>query len=194
MNKLADADIIVQVIAGNKMLFTHLVDRYKAMAFTLAFRILGNREDAEETVQDAFVKVYEHLAEFRQKSKFSTWLYRIVYNTSITHSRKRKAAMQEMDSQTCLHEDTSRPDSLIYGFTEEEAGEFVRKILAFLSGEERTIITLYYLNESGIDEIHEITGLSKTNIKVKLFRARKKLQEYIGQVSDTVSLCSINVQ
>jgi len=194
MTKLADAEIIVQVIAGNKMLFAHLVDRYKTMAFTLAFRILGNREDAEETVQDAFVKAYEHLAEFRRQSKFSTWLYRIVYNTSITRGRKKKPAMMEVDRRTLLHEDTSQADSLLYGFTEEEAGDFIRKILALLPDEDRTIITLHYLNESGIDEIHEITGLSKANIKVKLFRARKKLQEYVDQISDSVALYSINVQ
>lgn len=174
------------------MLFAHLVDRYKAMAFTLAIRILGNREDAEETVQDAFVKVYEHLAEFRQKSKFSTWLYRIVYNTAVSRNRKKKPVLQEMDGRAFLHEDTSLSDGLLYGFTEDEAKDFVRKILDFLSAEERTIITLYYLNESGIDEIHEITGLSKANIKVKLFRARKKLQCYVDQVSEDVTLYSIN--
>ena len=156
MNKLADAEIIVQVLAGNKMLFAHLVDRYKAMAFTLAFRILGNREDAEETVQDAFVKAYEHLAEFRRQSKFSTWLYRIVYNTSITRGRKKKPATQEMDNQALLHEDTSQADSLLYGFTEEEAGDFIRRILALLPEEDRTIITLHYLNINVRCKIYEI--------------------------------------
>ena len=64
-----------------------LVDRYKDLAFTIAFRILGKREDAEEVVQDAFVKAFQNLSSFRQKAKFSTWLYRIVYNTAISKKR-----------------------------------------------------------------------------------------------------------
>jgi RNA polymerase sigma factor (sigma-70 family) len=193
MNKLADAHIIDQVRAGNKMAFAQLVDRYNAMAFTLAFRIVGNREDAEEIVQDGFVKVYEHLNEFRQNSKFSTWLYRIIYNTAVTHTRKKKPVMQVIDNQSFIYEDAGRADDTLYGFTEAEAGQFVRKVLALLPEEDRTIVTLYYLNESGIDEIHEITGLSKTNIKVRLFRARKKLQGYMRQVTDVVALYSVNI-
>ena len=192
MNKPADAYLIDQIIAGHKSLFAQLIDRYSAMAFTLAFRILDNREDAEEVVQDAFVKAYEHLGDFRQKSKFSTWLYRIVYNTAITSTRNRKPFLQEIDGQSYQVPDTGSSDGLVYGFTTDEAGELVRKMLALLPEEDRIIITLYYLNESGIEEIHAITGLSKANIKVRLFRARKKMQECTSRVSDTMSLCPIN--
>jgi RNA polymerase sigma factor (sigma-70 family) len=194
MNKPADTYIIDQVIAGNKSFFAQLIDRYNGMAFTLAYRILCNREDAEEVVQDAFVKAYEHLGDFRQKSKFSTWLYRIVYNTAITRTRNKKPVMQEIGNLTYMMEDTGASDGLLFGFTEEEAREFVRRMLALLPEEDRIIITLYYLNESGIDEIHAITGLSKANIKVKLFRARKKIQEYIARVPDEIPLCSLNIQ
>lgn len=194
MNQPADAYIINQVIAGNKSLFAQLVDRYSAMAFTIAYRILVNREDAEEAVQDAFVKVYEHLGEFRQKSKFSTWLYRIVYNTAISHTRNRKSFLQEMDTLAFQLPDTSSCDGLVYGFTPDEAGELVGKMMAFLPEEDRIIVTLYYLNESNIEEIHTITGISKANIKVRLFRARKKIQQCMTRVSDSVSLYSINTQ
>lgn len=194
MNNPADAYIIEQVVAGNKSLFAQLIDRYSAMAFTIACRILVNREDAEEAVQDAFVKVYEHLGNFRQKSKFSTWLYRIVYNTAVSHARNRKPFLQDLDGIAFQMPDTSSSDSLVYGFTPDEASELVGKMMALLPEEDRVIVTLYYLNESGIDEIHAITGLSKANIKVRLFRARKKIQECMARVPDTVSLCSINTQ
>jgi len=194
MNKPADAYLINQIIAGHKSLFAQLIDRYSAMAFTLAYRILDNREDAEEVVQDAFVKAYEHLGDFRQKSKFSTWLYRIVYNTAITRTRNRKPILQEIDGQAHQVADTCPSDGLVYGFTTDEASELVKKMLALLPEEDRIIITLYYLNESGIEEIHAITGLSKANIKVRLFRARKKIQECMGRFSDAVSLCTINMQ
>jgi len=194
MNNPADAYIIEQVVAGNKSLFAQLIDRYSAMAFTIACRILVNREDAEEAVQDAFVKVYEHLGNFRQKSKFSTWLYRIVYNTAVSHARNRKPFLQDLDVMAFQMPDTSSSDGLVYGFTTDEASELVGKMMALLPEEDRVIVTLYYLNESGIDEIHAITGLSKANIKVRLFRARKKIQECMARVPDTVSLCSINTQ
>lgn len=194
MNEPADSYIINQVMTGKKSMFAHLVERYNAMAFTLAYRILDNPEDAEEVVQDAFVKAYEHLGDFRQKSKFSTWLYRIVFNTAITRTRNRKPLLQEIDDRAFQMPDTGPSDNLLYGFTPDESGELVRKMLAMLPEEDRTILTLFYLNESGIDEIHAITGLSKANIKVKLFRARKKLQGCIARVSDAVSLCSINIQ
>jgi len=194
MNKPADATIIDQVMAGHKSLFAQLIDRYNAMAFTLAYRILDNREDAEEVVQDAFVKAYEHLGDFRQKSKFSTWLYRIVYNTAISHARIRRPSLQKMDDRAFQVPDNGPSDDIVYGFTQDEAGDLVRKMLKILPEEDRTILTLYYLNESGIDEIHTITGLSKANIKVKLFRARKKIQECIARFSDAVPLCSLTIQ
>jgi RNA polymerase sigma factor (sigma-70 family) len=193
MNEPADSYIIDQVITGKKSMFARLVERYNAMAFTLAYRILYNREDAEEVVQDAFLKAYEHLGDFRKKSKFSTWLYRIVYNTAVTRSRNRKLSVQEINNPVFQVPDTSPSDDLVYGFTPDESSELVRKMLVMLPEEDRTILTLFYLNESGIDEIHAITGLSKANIKVKLFRARKKLQDYLARVSDTISLCSINI-
>jgi RNA polymerase sigma factor (sigma-70 family) len=194
MDHLSDATIIDQVMAGNQRLFARLIDRYNAMAYTLAYRILDNREDAEEVVQDSFVKAYEHLGNFRQKSKFSTWLYRIVYNTAITRTRNRRPGIQEIDGVVFQVPDTQWSDELVFGYTPEEAGELVRKMLAFLPEEDRVIITLYYLNESGIDEIHTITGLSKTNIKVRLFRARKKLQDCIARISDEVSIYTLNTQ
>lgn len=194
MNKPADATIIDQVIAGQKSLFAQLIDRYNAMAFTLAYRILDNREDAEEVVQDAFVKAYEHLGDFRQKSKFSTWLYRIVYNTAISHARIRRPYLQEIDNRAFQVPDIDASDDTVYGFTRDEAGELVRNMLKILPEEDRIILTLYYLNESGIDEIHAITGLSKSNIKVKLFRARRKIQDCINRGSDTVPLYSLTTQ
>jgi RNA polymerase sigma-70 factor (ECF subfamily) len=188
MNDISDKVLIDLILAGQKMLFTRLVERYSAMAFTLAYRIIGNREDAEEVVQDAFVRIYEHLGEFRRKSKFSTWLYRIVYNAAISHTRKDKPVMEEIDNRIYSGIEDPGSGKSLFGLTEEEAVDFIRRAMAILSEEERTILTLYYLNESGIDEIHQITGLSKANIKVKLFRARKKLQSSARHISSTTEL------
>src|SRR4030067_1663958 len=84
-----DREIVQHVLEGNVRAFGLLVDRHKAKAMTLAMRILKNREDAEEALQDAFVRVHRALSSFEWKSSFSTWLYRIVYNTCATAAGKR---------------------------------------------------------------------------------------------------------
>lgn len=195
MNQFSDTYIIEKVLNGEKQLFAHLVNRYSAMAYTLAYRILENKHDAEEVVQDAFVKAFENLASFRRKSNFSTWLYRIVYNTAVSGIRSRRPEEMSIDNKMMQIEDDSIYGNLLYGYTEEEASDLVRKALAMLPEDERIIVTLYYLNESKIDEIHQITGLSKSNVKIKLFRARKKLLHFFkkcAEISHTVY--TINMQ
>ena len=80
---------IKSILAGDTKSFSCFVAKYQQMAFTIAFRILENREEAEEVVQDAFVKMYRALPSFQFGSKFSTWFYKIVYNTAITAQRKQ---------------------------------------------------------------------------------------------------------
>lgn len=177
MNHRDDTQLINCILQGDISGYTVLVDRYKDLAFTIAFRVLGNREDAEEVAQDAFVKAYQNLAGFRQQSKFSTWLFRIIYNTAISRKRLRKPFFQLTADLPGLPVNlstwaTDEPE-------DEERGTMLEKALMKLSEPERTIVTLYYINESSVEEIHSITGLSKANVKVKLFRARKKLQELV---------------
>ena len=83
---------IASVLAGDMQSFAGLVAKYEKMAYTIAFRIMGNREDAEEVAQDAFLKMYRALPQFKFESKFSSWFYRIVYRTALTALRwwKRK--------------------------------------------------------------------------------------------------------
>lgn len=195
MNNLSDSYIIERVLSGDKHLFAHLVNRYSAMAYTIAMRILENKNDAEEVVQDAFVKAFEHLASFKRKSNFSTWLYRIVYNAAISKLRSRKSEAVSIDNKAMQIEDDNSIENLFYGYTGEEATQLVRKALAMLPEDERTIVTLYYLNESRINEIHKITGLSKSNIKIKLFRARKKLMLFFKKYAEiNYTVYSINTQ
>ena len=81
---------IDQVLGGNINAFTYIVDRHKDKAYNLAFRICCNHEEAEEIAQDSFLKAYRALGSFKRKSSFSTWLYRIVYNTAISYVRVKK--------------------------------------------------------------------------------------------------------
>jgi len=177
-----DTRIIDSIMAGNTEDYAVLVNRYKSLVFTIAFRILNNREDAQEASQDTFVKAYRSLAGFRKDSGFSTWLYRIAYNTAVSKKRLKKPAFQNIDDIPSAKEYTDTPKYDFDAIAERE--HILEKALQRIPEDERVLITLFYINESDVDEIHTITGLSKSNVKVKLFRARKKLQELISNMSE----------
>ena len=182
MDHRNDTYYIEQVLEGKINAFSFLVDRHKDKAYNLAFRICGNREEAEEIAQDAFIKAYRSLRNFRNKSSFSTWLFRIVYNTSISLVRSRKKgvlAIEEFPADAV--------DFLGFSRNEEEAAEDYRNslinfALQKISEDERGLITLYYYDDLDTEEISEITGINKSGIKVKLFRARKKMADIISKV------------
>ena len=186
MKQDSDIDVINRVLGGDVSGYAVLVDRYKNMAFTIAYRIIGQREDAEEIVQDAFLKAYKNLSRFRRKASFSTWLYRIAYNTAISKKRLKKipqASLDDVPQSTYAGDEGTMADRYS---DEAEKERILEKALGCLNETEKTLVTLYYLNESNIDEIHQITGLSKSNVKVRLFRARKKLQTFMSDTAHAV--------
>ena len=168
---------IDKVLAGESEAFGFLVDAYKNMAFTLALKLVKNREDAEELSQDSFIKAYQKLDTFKGDSKFSTWLYSIVYRNSISFLRKKKLDYTDLDHVSFKIAEDSQVSDPINILKYEEQKKYVQKALDRLPEIDAFLITLYYLNESSVEEIEEITGLSNSNVKTKLFRARKKLQE-----------------
>ena len=177
-----DIFYIEQVLEGNINAFSHLVDLHKDKAFNLALRIAGNREEAEEIAQDAFLKAYRSLGKFKRHSSFSTWLYRIVYNTSISLVRTRKKGILSVDEFPA-----DVIDFLSYSSNEHEAeNEYRNSLVNFalqkISEDERALVSLYYYDDLKIEEISDITGISRQNIKVKLFRARQKMMEIIENV------------
>jgi RNA polymerase sigma-70 factor (ECF subfamily) len=182
MDYRKDTYYIEQVLEGKINAFSYLVDRHKDKAYNLAFRICGNREEAEEIAQDAFIKAYRSLRNFRNKSSFSTWLFRIVYNTSISLVRSRKKgvlAIEEFPADAV--------DFLGINRNEEEAAEDYRNslinfALQKISEDDRGLITLFYYDDLDTEEISKITGINKSGIKVKLFRARKKMADIIAKV------------
>lgn len=179
MDYRGDIFYIGQVLDGKVNAFSHIVDRHKDHVFNLAVKICGNREDAEEVAQDSFLKAFRSLGSFKMKSSFATWLYRIVYNSSISHIRSKKKGILSIDDFPADASD------FLSSFTdEEEALEQYRKSLVDfalqkLSGDERAIITLYYYEEMDTEKIAEVIGISRQNVKVRLFRARQKMSEII---------------
>jgi RNA polymerase sigma-70 factor (ECF subfamily) len=189
MDPKGDIYYISQVLEGKVNTFSYLVDRHKDKAFNLAFRICGNREEAEEIAQDAFLKAYRSLKNFKMKSSFATWLYRIVYNTAISLVRSRKKGLLSIEEFPA-----EAVDFLGFNKTEDEAADDYRNSLVNfalqkISEEERGLLTLYYYNDLNTEEISKITGINKSNIKVRLFRARQKMAGIIRKVETKNIFC-----
>jgi len=179
MEYKGDRYYLERILNGNRDSYAIIVDRYKDNVFSLAHKVCGSFEDAEEIAQDVFVKAFRSLPKFRFDSSFSTWLYRITYNTAISYTRKR--------NRTILHLEDFPADSVDFirdSASEEIAeAEYRRTLLNFairkLQPEDRALVSMYYFQEMELDEIESATGIGKSNIKVKLFRARKRMEETI---------------
>lgn len=179
MSYKGDIFYIEQVLCGKTEAYSFIIDRHKDRAFNLAFRISGNREEAEEILQDSFLKAFNSLKGFRMKSSFGTWFYRIVYNTAISRVRLKKNSPLSLEEFPADY-----IDFMTTGGTEEETeSEYRESLLNFalkkISEEERGLITLHYYEDLDIQEISGITGISKSNIKVRLYRARQKMIQII---------------
>ncbi len=175
MSYPGDEHIITQVLSGQTQAYAMLINKHKNLAFSIALRVVRNSEDAEEIVQDAFLKAFKSLGSFKQTSTFKTWLYRIVYNTAISKTRKKRTEYSALDDELI---DNYTEDDIIENLSEmngDEKNYLITKILKHLSEQEYVIINLFYLEGLPIEDIVEVTGLSKSNVKVKLHRIRKKI-------------------
>ena len=170
-----DIFYLQQIISGNARAYAFLVEKHKDMVFSIALKILHSREDAEEVAQDAFVKAYQSLPGFKNEAKFSTWLYRIVYNSAISKVRKKKLELAPLDDMTINNYSEDSIDSNFFLVDEPDQFEFLQKALQMLPEDENVIVSLFYQNENSIEDISAITGLTVANVKVKLHRIRKKL-------------------
>jgi RNA polymerase sigma-70 factor (ECF subfamily) len=170
-----DIFYLQQIISGNARAYAFLVEKHKDMVFSIALKILHSREDAEEVAQDAFVKAYQSLSGFKNEAKFSTWLYRIVYNSAISKVRKKKLELSPLDDMTINNYSEDSVDSNFFLVDEPDQFELLQKALKSLPEDENVIVSLFYQNDNSIEDISAITGLTVANVKVKLHRIRKKL-------------------
>lgn len=165
-----------KAIRGDKAGLEYLVSAYKNLAYTIAIRIVLNREDAEEVVQDAFMKAFASLSKFKKASKFSTWLYRIVYNTALTSKASKRISAVDLNGRF-VNEQYISVENQQWDLTRDtERKKYVEIALARLSEEERLIITLHYIGELSISEICEIVNMKKSAIKMRLLRGRDQLE------------------
>lgn len=177
-----EKQLIDRVIGGDTSAFGYFVDQYQDLAVTIAFRLCRNRQDAEDIVQNAFVKAFHNLHTFRATSKFSTWFYRIVYNTAITEVRSRKMTYDVDNMQLAETSDTFVDWDAIQTIERKERESMLESAMQKMPPDESLLLSLYYLEENSVKEIADIVGLTDSNIKVKLHRARKRLAALLEPV------------
>lgn len=165
-----------KAIRGERAGLEYLVNAYKEMAYTIAVRIVSNAEDAEEVVQDSFLKAFKHLDRFKRASKFSTWLYRIIYNTALTKIGARKHIPEEMDDDDDYVEYVSNEGSGIERLADADRKRFLSIAMQRLKQEDQLIISLHYIADKSIAEITEILDMKSSAIKMRLLRSREKLE------------------
>lgn len=160
--------------------FRQLVEKYKNVSLSLACSILKDENKAEDVLQDVFVKVYEKIDTFNFNAAFSTWLYRIVVNTSYNQLKKHKkhTNLSQIDSKP----EKSSGNLALIAFKEEEQKKYIQMALKRLRADEALILRLFYLCDLKIKEIEAITGFKSSKIKVDLHRGRINLNHELKNI------------
>jgi RNA polymerase sigma-70 factor (ECF subfamily) len=188
MKDLSDLEIIESVKNGNHSDYSLLIDRYKNKAFSMLSRMLKNEMDAEEVLQDSFLRGFNGLKNFKNEAKFSTWFYRIAYNTALTRlsakKRKIESEMISIDDQLELRSDYDFENT-----DKSDLNKFVNDTIEMLPPKYSTVINLYYMEGMSCEEISEVMNITVSNVKVVLHRSRNALKDllisrdYIKEIS-----------
>ncbi|QJD94901.1 sigma-70 family RNA polymerase sigma factor [Mucilaginibacter robiniae] len=177
-SKLSDIELITETLSGNQSAYADLVKRHQRFVFTLAMRFAKSREDAEEIAQDSFIKAYRSLQNFQGQSKFSTWLYSIVYTTAMTFLRKKKLDTSSIDDENNFIQLENQSGGFDNNSAENKSRSYyLNQAIEQLSADDALLITLFYKGEQSLEEIAATLGIEPNNVKVKLFRARQRLKE-----------------
>lgn len=177
-----DETYIRNVLNGDTNAFRFLIKSYKDIAFSLTMSVVKNEFLAEEVLQTAFVIAFTKLSTFKGKSKFSTWLYRIVVNEAFKVLKKQKNENMRFGDQTEIR--TPEIDSFSSVFDLDEQRFFINEALKMIVPKESLVLRLFYLEENSIEEIVEITGWTSSHIKVLLHRARINMKAHLSQTFD----------
>ncbi len=175
----SDEEVIGRVLDGDTEAFAHLVRRHRQRVFRLGLSFFRDEDEAADFCQDVFVKAYTALASFKGRSRFSTWLLRIAYNTAI-NSKKRKRDVAGLDPEAELVGSPGTDESHL----REETARAVRAAMAELPPKQALCIELYFYYDLKYAEISEVTGFPVNTIKSHVFRAKRILRDRLGGVQE----------
>ena len=182
-SKLSDIELIERTLTGDQAAYADLIKRHQRFVFTLAMRFAKTREDAEEIAQDCFIKAYRSLGSFQQNSKFSTWLYSIVYTTAMTFLRKKRLDTDSIDDENTYVQLENQSSGYDTNNAENKSRSYYLNLaITQLLPDDATIITLFYKGEQSLEEIGATMGMEPNTVKVKLFRARQRLKDKLERL------------
>lgn len=169
----------------NREYYASIIDQYKDLAYSIAYKITKNVEDSEEIVQDSFVKAFQNLNKFRNDSQFSTWFYRIVYNTAISATRKPRIKTTWIDNQLINTAESVNLIEITRNLNDSDRDRIIKYAMDKLNELDYTILTLFYHENKSLREIGKIVDKDRNYLKVLLQRARRKL---LNELNDSVLL------
>ena len=180
-----DEALVAAARLGNHAAFAELWTRHSNAAFKMAYRIVGNRDDAEDVIQDAWMKAYVHLRTFGGRSKFSTWLIRITINSALMTLRRKRVhpetSMEVEDGESRQNCEIVDPTEDVEDFYARcERAESLRRAICRLRPTLRNVIEIHQLNDRSVKEIAELAGISVAATKSRLLRARTILRRALG--------------
>ena len=185
-----DRAVVERILGGDKKAYAELVDRHKDKAMTLALKMLKDRQDAEEALQDAFVRVFNALPRFEWKSSFSTWFYRIVYNVCASElgksTKPHEVSIQEDDEDAQIVELASTDTPPDIALESSELSGIILEEIEKLPDTYGPTFTLFYVQDLSYDEIVEVTGQPLGTVKARLFRARTLLRDAVVKRIGTI--------
>lgn len=165
-----ESQLIARILDGHAEDFGYFLERYSQEAFAIVVRLVPQQEDAEELVQDAFVRAFNRLETFEGRSSFSTWICRIAYTTAVSWLRKRRMKYLSIDDQPELS-DTEVDEA----FDDESRIKDLRRAISLLKPDEQTLVTLYYYDSRPLNDIAYILDVEPNTLATRLHRIRRKL-------------------
>lgn len=159
--------------------YTELLNRYEGLVYHTCCRMLGNVQEAEETCQDVFLRLYQKIGQFEGRSQFKTWLFRVVHNFCLTRRRNlaiRRKRREEIEAEAARGEIERMQDTESASEIRGDLSESVREAIARLKPEDQEVLMLRFLSEMGIDEIAGMLGMGLSATKMRLYRAMERFK------------------
>ncbi len=188
-----EASVVALAREGDRAAFAELVDMYKGKLFHLAFRMLGNSQEAEDIVQETFLRVYEHFGRYDNQHKFSTWIYRIATNLCIDRLRRRKAVYSldaelsdgdNLDGYSMLQANDPTPEQHLV-LTERQ--QIIANAMAALPAKYKSAMALKYYQDLSLQEISDILQIPVSTVKTRIHRGRDYLRKRLERHKDLLS-------
>ncbi len=178
MKGVSDQEVIESVKKGNHSDYAILIDRYKNKAISMLNRMLKNNMEAEEVLQDCFLKAFNGLNSFKGEAKFSTWFYKIVYNSALSRISVKKRKTEMEMSSVDDHFNISAEDNINF-FEQRDLSILLKELIGKLPANYASVISMFYLENFSCEEISEVMNTSVNNVKVMLHRSRSALKDIL---------------